>query len=136
MLWYLRLRRLCRNVTIEGKAGAEPPVTLDLAFRRAIVLLCETCAITLRHLTLRNARRGSGAAVDFFVGDDHQGAAAVLLESVHRLRLACTPGSDTAEVLHNTPRSKVLPNPKGKQQFEVKSTQFQVRRGKQLVRCT
>lgn len=104
-------------------------MTLDLAFRRAVVLLCETCSITLKNLTLKNARRGSGAALDFFVGDERQGATAVLLENVYRLRLACTPGSDTAEVLENTPRSKVLPNPNGKQQFAVKPTPFQVRWG-------
>lgn len=99
-----------------------------MAFRRAVVLLCPTCTFTLRNLTLRNARRGSGVAVDFVVGDEHTQSAAVLLEGVYRHRLACTPADDTAEVLSNTLRSSVLPNASGKQAFTIETVTRQVNR--------
>jgi hypothetical protein len=115
-------------VTITGAPGQVPPATLDLAFRRAAVLVCPECDVTLRNLILRNARRGSGAALDFFVGDDNTGAANVMLQDVLRHRLACTPGSDAAEVLANMPRSKMLPpSSSGKQEFSVKTVNFEVR---------
>ena len=105
-----------------------PPFTLDLAFKRASVMLCPHCYVTLRNLRLRNARRGSGAALDFFVGDDENVDSAVLLQNVYRHRLACTPGSDAAEVLNNTPRSKILPPSKtGKQGFKIKTIHLEVR---------
>lgn len=91
------------------------------------MLVCPECDVTLKNLVLRNARRGSGPALDFFVGDDRTGAANVMLESVLRHRLACTTGSDAAEVLANTPRSKMLPpSSSGKQEFSVKTVSFEV----------
>jgi len=117
----------CRNVTIVGESDVGAPITLDLAFRRAVVLLCPTCTLSLRNLTLRNARRGSGVAVDFVVGDEHSQSAAILLEGVYRHRLACTPADDTAEVLSNTPRSSVLqPSATGNQSFTIKTVTRQV----------
>lgn len=77
---------------------------------------------------LKNARRGSGSNVDFFVGDDHVINSAVLLENVKRHRLACTPSSASVQVLEDTPRSVILPNKTAKQQFAVKSLTVQVGR--------
>lgn len=116
----------CRNVTIEGPAAADPPVTLDLAFKRAVIILCPTCTVTLKQLVLKNGRRGSGAPLDFFAGDENAQTAAVLLKDVWRLRLACPPGDDVGEVVKNTPRSRVLPQPKGKQQVALEAVTFQV----------
>lgn len=118
-----------RNVTIRGQPGVVPPVMLDLAYRRAIVLLCPTCTVTFKDLTLRNARRGAGPAVDFVVGEENTQHAAVLIKGVYRHRLACTTSGDLSDVLRNTPRSKYLPrSPTGKQMYFTKATEFQVRR--------
>lgn len=118
--------KLQRNVTIRGRVGADVPVKLDLAYRHAGLVLCHTCRISIRDLTLRNARRGTGSALDFIVGDDEVGEAAVLLQDVRRHRLACTPSSSLSDVLEGTPRSKVLPpSPTGEQLFALKTVTVQ-----------
>lgn len=84
--------------------------------------------MTLKNLSLRNARRGTGAAVDIFVGDDDHKTTAVLLEGLYRHRLACTPGKDATEALETTPRSKHLPASRtGKQEVGLKTVTVQVR---------
>jgi hypothetical protein len=103
-------------------------VKLDLAYRHAGLVLCDTCRVTMQDLTLSNARRGTGSALDFIVGDDEVGEAAVLLQDVRRHRLACTPSSSLSGVLEGTPRSKVLPpSPTGEQLFALKTVTVQVR---------
>jgi hypothetical protein len=91
-----------------------------------VIILCPTCTVTLKQLVLKNGRRGSGAPLDFFAGDENAQTAAVLLKDVWRLRLACPPGDDVGEVVKNTPRSRVLPQPKGKQQVALEAVTFQV----------
>lgn len=101
---------------------------LDLAYRRAGVVLCHTCRLTIQDVTLAKGRRGTGSALDFIVGDDDVGAAAVVLQDVRRHRLACTPSSSLPDVLEGTPRSKTLPpSPTGEQKFALKTVNVQVR---------
>lgn len=100
---------------------------LDLAYRHAGVVLCHTCRVTIQDLTLTNARRGTGSALDFFVGDDDVGTAALVLQDVRRHRLVCTPSSSLQDVLEGTPRSKILPpSPTGEQVFALKTVNVQV----------
>ena len=117
-----------RNVTIRGRAGADTPVELDLAYKHAGVVLCHSCRVTIQDLTLTDARRGTGSALDYIVGEDGVGAAAVVLQDVRRHRLACTPSSSLQEVLEATPRSKILPpSSTGEQMFALKTVTDKVR---------
>lgn len=92
---------------------------LDLEFLHGVVQLCSTCTFTFRNITIANERRGNNSPVDFFVGQPTPGRSIVKLQGVHRLRLACASGPDSATVVDNTPRSQVLPNRTRTQIFNV-----------------
>jgi hypothetical protein len=57
-----------RNVTITGLPGRPMPLW-NLRFQRASVELCASCSFTMDSIAIANERRGNGAAVDLFVGE-------------------------------------------------------------------
>lgn len=50
-----------RNVTISGLHGVADE--LDMDYSRSAIRLCPTCVLTIRNLTLANARRGIGSVL-------------------------------------------------------------------------
>lgn len=60
---------------------------LDFQFLRSAVRLCATCFFNMSRIVVANERRGSGAAVDFFMGET---GSVLVLQDSYRLRPACT----------------------------------------------
>ncbi|KAF8058450.1 STY13 [Scenedesmus sp. PABB004] len=107
-----RAVNITRNVTISAAPGAVWP-QLDLGFAWEAVELCARCVFAFDGaFAVANERRGTNPSFDLFVG---RPGSVLLARDMYRLRLACTPVSESAETLLLLPRSPLLPGAAARQ---------------------
>eukprot|EP00775_Hariotina_reticulata_P002668 gene2668-2968_t len=101
--------------------GSRPDVVLDVGYIDGALLICPTCTLTIRNLTLKAERRGAGQRLDAVVG---QLGSKVLLRNVIRLRVACSPLHIALASLRTLPRSATFPDPGQGQQAVIRDVNW------------